>query len=121
MLVRLRAALAQGMTGVVSGWRRARPAPGHAATEHPAPHHLDVVRAPPAGWSARPRTRALARARASTRGTAPHARAHTPAHRTQTLHFATDHFLLFFTSPLKFVAFNCKTFKIYVLRGLELT
>lgn len=41
----LRAAIPQRIIGVVNGRRRARPAPGHAATEHPASHHRDAVRA----------------------------------------------------------------------------
>lgn len=40
----MRAALPEGMVGLVGGRRRARPAPGHAATEHPPSHHLAAVR-----------------------------------------------------------------------------
>lgn len=42
------AALLQGIVGlVISGSRRARPAPGHAAAEHPAAHHRGAGAARP--------------------------------------------------------------------------
>lgn len=54
----LRAALSQGIVGVV-GRRRARPAPGHAATEHPPSDHLGAVRARRAKAHAPPTALAL--------------------------------------------------------------
>lgn len=55
----LRTALPQRIVGVVDGRRRARPAPGHAATEHPASDHLGAVRAPEPTLRAALRTHTL--------------------------------------------------------------